>query len=184
MSAKKVLYVNCCVRDESRTNQIAQALLGKMGEDYEELKLYEENLTPLTKDALEKRTQWIEVKDYSSPIFHYAKQFAQADVIVIAAPYWDLSFPSELKIYIENVYVIGITSRYGPDGVPIGMCKAKKLYYVTTAGGSYLPDYSFDYIRDVARCFGIMETELIKAEMLDVDGAFPDEIVCETIRGL
>ena len=184
MSTKKVLYVNCCVREESRTNQIAKALLHKMNEEYEELKLYEENLTPLTKETLEKRTRLIENKDYSSSIFNYAKQFANADVIVISAPYWDLSFPAVLKIYIENIYVIGITSRYGADGLPIGLCKAKKLYYVTTAGGAYLPDYSYNYVKDIAKCFGIAETELIKAEMLDVDGAQVEELIEKVICAL
>ena len=42
----------------------------------------------------------------------YAKQFAGADTIVIAAPFWDLSFPAILKTYIENIYVTGIVSRY------------------------------------------------------------------------
>lgn len=155
-----------------------------MNEEYEELKLYEENLTPLTKETLEKRMKFIEDKDYSSPIFKYAKQFAKANIIVISAPYWDLSFPAELKIYIENIYVIGITSKYGADGVPIGLCNAKKLYYVTTAGGSYLPDYSYNYIKDLAKCFGIMETELIKAEMLDIDGVNADELVSKAINDM
>ena len=113
VSNEKVLYVNCCVRNESRTNRIAQALLSKINKDYEELKLYDEKLAPLTKETLEKRTRFIENGDYSSPIFKYAKQFAEADLIIISAPYWDLSFPAELKIYIENIYVTGITSRYG-----------------------------------------------------------------------
>lgn len=184
VSNEKILYVNCCVRDESRTNRVAQALLHKMNQEYEELKLYEENLTPLTKETLEKRTQFIENRDYSSPMFKYAKQFAKADIVVISAPYWDLSFPAELKIYIENIYVTGITSRYGANGVPIGLCKAKKLYYVTTAGGSYPPDYSYDYIKDLAKCFGIMETELIKVEMLDVDGVCADDFVSKAINNM
>lgn len=181
---KKILYVNCCVRDESRTHRIAQALLAKLNQEYDELKLYNENLKPLTKETLEQRSQFIENADYSSPMFEYAKQFAKADIIVISAPYWDLSFPAELKIYIENIYVTGITSRYSPEGIPIGMCRAKKLYYVTTAGGQYLPDYSYDYIKDLAKCFGIMETELIKAEMLDVDGICADELVGNAINNM
>ena len=139
---------------------------------------------PLTKETLEKRTRFIENGDYTFPIFKYAKQFAEAEIIIISAPYWDLSFPAELKIYIENIYVTGITSKYGTDGVPIGLCKAEKLYYVTTAGGPYLPDYSYNYIKDIAKCFGIPETELIKAEMLDVDGAFVEGLIRETIENL
>lgn len=117
-------------------------------------------------------------EDYSSPIFKYAKQFAAADTIVIAAPFWDLSFPADLKTYIENIYVTGIVSRYGIDGKPVGMCKAEQLYYVTTAGGPYLPDYSFGYIRDLA------VQHLIKAEMLDVEGFSAENIIRQVIDSI
>lgn len=180
-----ILYINSCVRDESRTNRIAQALLHKLGGEYEELKLDEEKLNPLSKMALEYRTELIDKGDYSSTIFRYAKQFAQADVIVIAAPFWDLSFPAELKTYIENIYVTGIVSRYGNDGNPVGMCKAEKLYYVTTAGGPYVPDYSYGYIKDLAvNYLGIKETVLIKAEMLDVDGFSAEDIISRVIDNI
>ena len=100
-----ILYINSCVRDESRTNRIAQTLLQKLGGDYVELNLEEEQLQPLSKSTLEYRTQLIGEGDYTSPIFRYAKQFAEADTIVIAAPFWDFSFPAALKIYIENIYL-------------------------------------------------------------------------------
>ena len=180
-----ILYINSCIRPESRTNRIAQALLQKLGGKYEEINLENEQLKPLSKEALDCRTELIGKGDYSSPIFRYAKQFASADTIVIAAPFWDLSFPAALKIYIENIYATGIVSRYGKDGQPIGMCRAEKLYYVTTAGGPYIPDYSYNYIRDLAiQYLGIKETVLIKAEMLDVDGFSADEIVQQTIDGI
>ncbi|MGN1001827.1 MAG: NAD(P)H-dependent oxidoreductase [Oscillospiraceae bacterium] len=180
-----ILYINSCVRSQSRTNRIARALLKKLGGDYEEVKLAEEGLSPLTEDALEKRTELIERGDYSDPMFRYARQFAEADTIVIAAPFWDLSFPAELKTYIENIYVTGIVSRYGPDGRPIGLCRAEKLYYVTTAGGPYVPDYSFGYLKELATgYFGIKEAVLIKAEMLDVDGFSAEEIVRQAMDAL
>lgn len=180
-----ILYINSCVRDESRTNKIAQALLQKLGGEYEELNLEEEELTPLSKTTLEYRTELIDKGDYSSPIFRYAKQFAKADIIVIAAPFWDLSFPAALKTYIENIYVTGIVSRYGTDGKPVGMCKAEKLYYVTTAGGPYIPDYSFGYIKDLAvNYLGIKEAMLIKAEMLDIDGFSAENIIKHVIDSL
>ena len=91
------LYINCCVREESRTNRLARAVLKKLGGDFTEVKLYEENLRPLDRETLNKRTALIEQGDYSDKLFDYAKQFAGADTIVIAAPYWDLSFPAPLN---------------------------------------------------------------------------------------
>ncbi len=179
------LYINCCVRDESRTDRLAKAVLSKLGGDYTELKLYEENLKPLSKETLNRRTELIEKGDYSDSMFSYAKEFARADIIVISAPYWDLSFPAALKTYIENIYVTGIVSAYGEDGMPVGLCKAKELYYVTTAGGPYEPEYSYGYIENTAKnFFGIPETYLIKAEMLDISGNDAEEILTNAINSL
>ena len=58
------LYINCCVRKESRTNRLAKAVLQKLGEDYTELKLYEENLRPLDLEKLNRRTELIERGDF------------------------------------------------------------------------------------------------------------------------
>ena len=53
-----ILYINACVRDESRTDRLARRLLDKLGE-YTELKLAEENLKPLDKGPLEYRSELI-----------------------------------------------------------------------------------------------------------------------------
>ncbi len=64
----------------------------------------------------------------------------------------------------------------------MGMCKAKKLYYVTTAGGPYDGRYSFEYLKTlVTDYFGIPEVELVKAEMLDIVGNDPEKILSESI---
>ena len=176
------LYINCCVREESRTERLAQAVLQKLGGDFTELNLYNENLKPLDGEMLNKRTALIEQGDYSDPMFDYAKQFASADTIVIAAPYWDLSFPASLKTYIENIYVTGIVSAYNESGLPVGLCKATELYYVTTAGGPYDPTYSYGYIENLAKnFFGIPETHLVKAEMLDIIGNNAEEILNQEV---
>ena len=79
-------------------------------------------------------------------MFDYAHQFADADDIIIAAPYWDLGFPAQLKTYIENIYVTGIVSAYNDHGQSCGLCRARSLTYITTAGGAYDPRFSFDYL--------------------------------------
>ena len=145
-----ILYINSCVREESRTGRLARALLKNLG-NYHELKLDESDFYPLNRERLERRTKLIEAENYGDPMFDAAKQFAEAEMIVIAAPYWDGSFPAVLKIYLENIYVTGIASKYGTDGRPEGLCRAKKLYYVTTADGPYNPKYSYEYIKDL-RC--------------------------------
>jgi FMN-dependent NADH-azoreductase len=179
-----ILYINSCVRDESRTDRLARAVLDKMGK-YTELYLPGEDIKPLSEEMLAKRTELLERGEHSDKMFRYAHQFANADKIVISAPFWDGSFPSVLKVYIENIYAVGIVSSYNPDGSPNGLCKAQELVYVTTAGGKYIPDFSYDYIKALAvNCFGIKNTRLVMAEMLDIQGMDPERIMLDAINGI
>ena len=179
------LFVNACVRKESRTERLARALLKRLGGTWEEVKLSEEDLQPLSEERLTRRTELVERRDFSDPMFRLSKQFQRSDEIVIAAPYWDLSFPASLKLYLENIYVTGLVSEYSETGQPHGLCRARKLWYVTTAGGPYVPDFSYACIRSMARdYFGIPETELIAAEMLDIQGYDAEDIVEKAIRAI
>ena len=88
-------------------------------------------------------------------------------------------------MYIENIYAVGIISKYDANGMPVGLCKASELIYVTTAGGKYIPDFSYDYIKALSeRYFGIPSTRLIKAEMLDIEGMNAEEILLDTINSI
>ena len=92
-------------------------------------------------------------------------------------------FPSILKVYIENIYAIGIVTTYDSAGLPVGLCKASELIYVTSAGGQYIPDFSYGYIEALSkRIFGIPKTRLIKAEMLDVAGADAEQILAAAMK--
>lgn len=179
---KKILYVNSCIREESRTDRLARVLLKRLG-DYSEVTLESLDIKSLDRKGLDKRTKLLNEGKLDDETFMLAKQFADADIIVISAPFWDNSFPSVLKTYIENIYIIGLVTSYDEKGMPIGLCKAEKLYYVTTAGGSYEKEYSYEYIKRLATCrFGIKDTELIYAENLDIVGNDPEEILDKAIH--
>ena len=99
----------------------------------------------------------------------------------MAAPYWDGSFPSLLKIYMEAVTVCGVTFRYSEEGVPIGLCRAKRLIYVTTSGGPLVYDAAgYGYIRHpCTEFYGIQDVRLVKAEGLDIVGADVQAIMAD-----
>ena len=180
-----VLYINCCVRHDSRTHRLARALLDKLDDNVTELYLPAANLSPLDEKTLAWRNACVAAGDFSASYFDTAKQFAAADTIVISAPFWDLSFPALLKTYFENVYIIGLTSAYDEAGVPVGLCRAKTLYYVSTAGGPFFPEYGYHYVRDLAtRCFGVKEAKAVVAEGLDVVGNDPNAILSDAIAAL
>ena len=174
-----ILYINACIRENSCTNEVAQYLLSTLNGNIDEVKLSDINIKPIDSDLLEKREFLLKNENTDGEIFAFAKQFAKADTIVIAAPYWDLMFPSVLKIYFEYICVCGITFRYSEDGVPLSLCKAKKLYYVTTAGGFIGENnFGFDYIKTIANSFfGINDVRFFSAEGLDIDGADTEKIL-------
>lgn len=179
MAKKNILYINACVRQDSRTHALARTALNKLGGSVTELKLEKERIQPLDSKTLIKRNKLIESGSYSDEMFRYAKQFAEADKIVIAAPYWDLSFPSMLKVYFEAVSVLDIAFRYTDEGVPVGLCRASELIYIATAGG-YIGDFNFgyDYVKALAQnLYGISDVKCFKAEGLDIYGADIDEIM-------
>ena len=175
----KILLINACVRPGSRTRQLAESVLGKLNGTVEEVRLKNSTLAALGPEGIEKREQAAQNGDFSDPEFDLAKQFAAADHIVVAAPYWDLMFPGVLKLYLENITVAGITFRYTSDGKPESLCRAKTMDYVTTSGG-YIGqnDFGFSYIHALARnFFGIRTIRRYTAEGLDIFGADPDEIL-------
>ena len=172
-----ILYINSTIRDDSRTNKLAKHLLSKLEGNVKELKLEDLNLEPLNKERLISRENIIHSGDLSNEMFSFAHEFANADIIVISAPFYDYSFPALLKIYIENISVSGITFTYTEDGKPHGLCKAKKVYYISTAGSYFISDYSYEYIKRLfSELYGINDFELIYAEGLDFSNN-PEEIL-------
>ena len=154
-----VLYIDACVRKNSRTRRLADCLLNTLNAPYTRLRL-EECVFPTVDEAfLEKRDRLLREGDFDNPVFAYARQFAQADEIIIAAPFWDLSFPAVLKSYLEQINVVGITFRYTPEGIPEGLCIQALAQ-------------NFYHIKDV---------KLIKATGLDIEGAPVEKILrnCE-----
>ncbi len=174
-----VLYINACCRDSSRTNELAQCLLEDLSGNIESVNLFEKNICPIDAKLLEKRDSLLKNGQMDDELFTLAKQFAAADTIVIAAPYWDLMFPSILKVYLENITVCGITFRYSDKGIPQSLCKAENLYYVTTAGGFIGENnFGFDYVKAVATgFFGIGNVRFFSAEGLDIYGADVETII-------
>ena len=179
-----ILFVNACVREQSRTKRLADSLLSFLQGTAEEVRLREIVFPAVDEAFLQRRERLIGEGKFDDPLFRYARQFSEASQIVIAAPYWDLSFPAALKQYLEQVSVPGITFTYTQDGLPKGLCAAERLFYVTTAGGLYVPEaYGFGYVEALCRdLFGIRQAELIRAAGLDLDGADAENILRESVR--
>ncbi|MGI6498140.1 MAG: NAD(P)H-dependent oxidoreductase [Oscillospiraceae bacterium] len=178
-----LLFVNGCMRrsGESRTHRLADAFLTAYQQSHpahrlQTLSLRECAHLPASAEQSLQRIGWMDHGDLSHPVFDLARTFAASDQIVIAAPYWDLSFPALLKVYLEAVCVSGITFRYENDKA-VGLCRAKSLVYLTTCGG-YIGscNFGFDYIKGLCRgLLGIRDVRFVAAEGLDIDQLDPQK---------
>lgn len=168
----KTLFIDCCIREnDSTTKKIADSFLKNYPYEYETLNLMKENLEYFDYEKLKNRDKLLKNKDFQNELFKYARQFKEADKIIIAAPFWDLCFPALLKVYIENITVEGITFKATKMGC-IGNCNAQKLLFITTRGGYYegsdleMGDRMW---KALSVFFGIKNYQCIIAEGIDVD---------------
>lgn len=173
---KQALFIDCCIRGpESRTARLAESFFSALPKEYQvtRIDLTAEGLQPFSGVFFQQREDLIQAGKLDHPRFRYAYQIAQADLVVMAAPFWDLSFPALLKIYIENVSVEGITFRSTDRGLQ-GLCRGRDLVFLTTRGGIYAPgdplEQGMPYLKGIQRFFGFDRFTGIAADGLDVQG--------------
>lgn len=174
-----ILFVNACVRDNSRTLVLAAEIMKDITDEIVEISLNDEKIPALDRDALAKRESLVREGRLDDEMLRYARQFAKADEIFIAAPYWDLSFPALLKAYLEQITVAGITFEY-QNCRPVGLCRAKQLTYITTSGGPIFADFGYEYVKTLAKSFyGIPQTKVYRAMNLDVNMISADRLLTD-----
>ena len=185
----KVLYIDCCIRRElSRTRLLAEAFLKIIENDdafeIEWLCLMDEPLHYFVDGFFDQRERLIAEGRFDHPRFRYAHQFQQANKIIIAAPFWDLSFPALLKVYIENLCVEGITFGCDETGT-FGTCQADRLLFLTTRGDD-LTDSPLEmgarYLEAMCTFWGIKRFNCIAADGMDLGLEAPQVILERAIQ--
>lgn len=181
---KTLLYVDCCIRrEQSRTRKLAESFLGNLPKGWrvEKVVLMDEPLLPLMEGGFAQRDELLQRGDFTHRRFDYAWQFQRADAILIAAPFYDLSIPALLKVYIENVSVDGITFLCDADGLR-GNCCARSMTFLTSRGGFYenSPDeMGSRYMEALCGFFGTGTYRCIAADGVDMDPAQTPAIMAE-----
>ncbi|MCI9403267.1 MAG: flavodoxin [Oscillospiraceae bacterium] len=185
---KELLYIDCCLRgEESRTAQVGKAFLEALAPQKFRVTVLnpeKEELRPLAGKFFFDRQDLLAEGKLDHPRFRYAHQFAEADVVVFAAPLWDLSFPAYLKIYVENVSVDGITFGCNAQGI-YGKCKGEHLIFLTTRGGFYEgtpAEQGSRYLEALKDFFGFGAYTCIAGDGLDADGTEPAVILAEACQ--
>lgn len=172
----KLLFVDCCISQRgttSRTRALAEAYLEAFRTFHPEAEI--ETVTPETLLALKpfdvgmlnERDALASVGAWEAPVFALARQFRAADRIVVAAPFWDMSFPAALRTYIEYISANGLTYHYDDTGCH-GDCKADQLVYLTSGGDVEREDsVGVVHWRQLAAMFGIPRFDYVFAGGLD-----------------
>lgn len=176
---KKLLFINSSTNNnKSRTYALSKFFISKLIDKFEvkEIDLYDLDISPINDEFVKNRTSLQSKGDFSSSIFDLAKEFAQADLVVFSAPLWDLSFPSILKVYFEQISVCGITFDITGTGYK-GLCKANRAVYISTAGGIYEENLGATYVKALMQMFGINEFTEVTALGIDIYNADLEKIL-------
>lgn len=111
----------------------------------------------------EKNDEQKEASKYSDESL---KEIQEADIIVIGVPFYNFTFPSTLKSWIDSIAVAGKTFSYA-DGTPKGLLQNKKLYLNFAVGGVYengLIENMEHYLKTLFGFIGITDVEVFKSQ--------------------
>ncbi|MEO8278532.1 MAG: NAD(P)H-dependent oxidoreductase [Ideonella sp.] len=114
-------------------------------------------------------------------------QFLAADVIVIGAPFYNFSIPTQLKAWIDRLAQAGRTFKYTAQG-PVGLAGGKTVMVASTRGGVYSTsaggqamEHQESYLKVIFGFFGITDVRIVRAEGVGM-GAEPKAAAIETAR--
>ena len=98
------------------------------------------------------------------------EEFLAAEIIVIGTPMYNLSIPTQLKVWIDRICQAGKTFRYTENG-PVGLAGGRKVIVASARGGRYagtpmeaVIDHQEAYLRAVMGFVGITDVSIVRAE--------------------
>ena len=147
---------------ESRTKKILKPIVAELGKRYEieTIVLDGDDYLPVGRKMLAERSSGY----VPEQIVEQAKRIAAADRIVIAAPFWDMSYPAILKVFIENMSLFNGTYFEG-------LCRCQKLLYITTRGMNVATGDTLDgatpYFKALSALWGLGEVITLAAANMD-----------------
>ena len=164
-SKMKLLFLDCELRKQiSRTKRISDAFLLEAGKRYE--------VEVVDIDALhwQPKTSKEVLDNAIPPVYEeMAKKVASCDLLVIGAPFYDMSIPAALKTFLERCSMPGATFH---DDVLGGGCKAKALVYITTRGFDIKDESELDgasfYLKALCWLWGIPSFHVVSADSMDM----------------
>ena len=104
-------------------------------------------------------------------------QFLASDVLVIGAPLYNFSIPTQLKSWIDRIAQVGRTFKYTDKGA-VGLAGGKTVIVASTRGGLYSTsdvgnamEHQESYLKTVFGFFGVTDVRIVRAEGLNMGEA-------------
>lgn len=166
---EKLVYIDACIRDDvSKTKKIATPIVEKLKTKYDvfTIAINDLKLDIVQKELINKRLNG----DIPSYVMNWANSIKNADRIVVAAPFWDMSIPSSLKVFIELCSILDVTFKSN-DKTCYGNCNSKKLLYITTRGMDISTrdklDQGTSYFEALSFLWGLGDVIVVSAQNMD-----------------
>ena len=153
---RKLMVIDACMRDgDSRTRRVLEPLVAELGKRYEieTVRLDGGDYEAVGRRVLAERSSGYVPEETVA----LARRLAAADRVVIAAPFWDMSFPAILKVFIENMSLFNITFRDNGSYFE-GLCRSEKVLPLEAAT---------PYLKALSALWGWGEVITVAAENLD-----------------
>ena len=116
------------------------------------------------------------------------EEFLASDIIVLGAPMYNFTIPSQLKAWIDRILVAGKTFKYGEQGVQ-GLAGNKRVIVAISRGGFYGPgtpaavgEHLETYLRWVFGFIGVTNPEFISADGIQVGPEHREKAVAGALK--
>ena len=116
------------------------------------------------------------------------EEFLAADIVVLGAPMYNFTIPSQLKAWIDRILVAGKTFKYGAAG-PEGLAGDKRVIIAVSRGGFYGADtpaavgeHLETYLRWVFGFIGVANPEFISADGVQVGPEHREKALAEALQ--
>lgn len=177
----KLLHLDSSILDKySVSRELSALIVHKIKNAHADVEV---TYRDLDKDGYPHATLWTLPFDPDSPVAPDTRhpeqvrseatleEFLETDIVVMGAPMYNYTIPSQLKAWIDRIVIARKTFRYGEHG-PIGLVSGKRIIAAITSGGIYSPgtpaaalDYSVSYLRAMFEVLGVT-MEFVIAEGL------------------
>lgn len=176
---KKLLYIIANSKEEEQSSsrtvskRLVNTILKRVPDaELEELNLYEEHIPQLKGCYFESRSAIVssearnklsvEEQKEVAKIEHLCDQFKEADIYVLAAPMWNLSFPAPVKEYLDCIIQAGKTITF-ENNKPHGLMDDKqRIFIYVQSSGANIPwmlkpalSKGLNYVHEIMKFIGI-----------------------------